>query len=133
VAFVAAAKHGLWRPTATETDSRHDASRKRRRSFLRLVGQRGFGGRQLFAVLTQSKAKCRGGLAFSSAGGVAAGVRLAAVGLRSWLTRRTTEYAQEKADRMLGRILRLGPPVMPGFGGAESRGLSVHFAGWVSL
>jgi hypothetical protein len=39
-----------------------------------------------------------------------------AVDLRSWLTRRRTESAQEKADRMLGRILRLGPPVMPGFG-----------------
>jgi hypothetical protein len=25
------------------------------------------------------------------------------VGLRSWLTRRTTESAQEKADRMLGQ------------------------------
>lgn len=73
------------------------------------------------------------GVAFSSAVGAAAGVRLTAVDPLSWLTGRTTESAQKKADRMPGRILRLGPPLMPEFGGAESRGLPVHFAGWVSL
>jgi hypothetical protein len=66
-------------------------------------GTGGAGGNGGNASVSGSGGNGGTGVAFSSAVGVAAGVRLAAVDLRSWLTRRTTESAQEKADRMLGQ------------------------------